>query len=65
VQIVDFPIAAVRAQFPALSGNDVFLDNPGGTQVARGSARIGLAHYNTTAEVTGVLQAIEDLIQVA
>ncbi|HVW67365.1 MAG TPA: cysteine desulfurase-like protein [Steroidobacteraceae bacterium] len=33
--MADFPIAAVRAEFPALSGKAVFLDNPGGTQVPR------------------------------
>jgi cysteine desulfurase family protein (TIGR01976 family) len=31
--MTDFPIDAVRAEFPALRGEAVFLDNPGGTQV--------------------------------
>src|SRR5580698_6306805 len=30
-----FPIDRVRSQFPALSTADIFLDNPGGTQVPR------------------------------
>jgi cysteine desulfurase family protein (TIGR01976 family) len=30
-----FPIELVRSQFPALSGDAVFLDNPAGTQVPR------------------------------
>lgn len=32
---MSFPIAAVRAQFPALASGAVFFDNPGGTQIAR------------------------------
>lgn len=33
--MTNFPIDAVRAEFPALAGPAVFLDNPGGTQVPR------------------------------
>jgi len=33
--LTHFPIAAVRAEFPALSSRIAFLDNPGGTQVPR------------------------------
>jgi len=33
--MTNFPVDAVRAEFPALSGPAVFLDNPGGTQVPR------------------------------
>jgi cysteine desulfurase family protein (TIGR01976 family) len=33
--MTNYPIAAIRAEFPALSGAAVFLDNPGGTQVPR------------------------------
>jgi cysteine desulfurase family protein (TIGR01976 family) len=61
VQIVDFPIAAVRAQFPALSGDAVFLDNPGGTQVPRGvSAAVSRAMTCAASNLGGYFQASRD-----
>lgn len=32
---MSFPIAAVRAQFPALASGAIYFDNPGGTQVSQ------------------------------
>ena len=58
---MDFPIAAVRARFPALSGNDVFLDNPGGTQVPRGvSEAVSRAMTCAASNLGGYFRASRD-----
>jgi cysteine desulfurase family protein (TIGR01976 family) len=41
---VTLDLAAIRAQFPALSRPAIFLDNPGGTQIARHSLE-RIQHY--------------------
>lgn len=61
MQIVDFPIVAVRAQFPALSGSEVFLDNPGGTQVPRGvSDAVSRAMTRAASNLGGYFRASRD-----
>ncbi|HKQ61470.1 MAG TPA: aminotransferase class V-fold PLP-dependent enzyme, partial [Candidatus Polarisedimenticolaceae bacterium] len=40
-----FDVAAVRAHFPALARPRVFLDNPGGTQIAREALEAVHAYY--------------------
>ena len=42
--VMDFPIAAVRGQFAALSNERVYLDGPGGTQVCARAVERMVAH---------------------
>jgi len=44
---MDFPIAAVRGQFAALSGERVYLDGPGGTQICRQAVARMVAHLES------------------
>lgn len=56
--MTNFPISAVRAQFPALSGKAVFLDNPGGTQVPqRVIAAVGRAMTCAASNLGGYFEA--------
>jgi cysteine desulfurase family protein (TIGR01976 family) len=64
-----FPIDAVRAAFPALSGKQVHLDNPAGTQVPRAVAdAVACCLLETNANLGGYFQtsrAAGDIVEQA
>ena len=60
-----FPIAQVRAQFPALSGSATFLDNPAGTQVPRRVIEaVAAAMAGAASNLGGHFQASRDAVAI-
>jgi len=60
-----FPIAAVREEFPALRGDAVFLDNPGGTQVPqRVITAVGRAMSCAASNLGGYFAASQEAEQI-
>lgn len=61
----DFPIDAVRAQFPALAGPAAFLDNPAGTQVPRRVIdAVAAAMAGAASNLGGYFQASRDAVAI-
>ena len=60
-----FPIAQVRAQFPALAGPATFLDNPAGTQVPRRVIEaVAAAMAGAASNLGGHFQASRDAVAI-
>ena len=63
--MTDFPIAQVRAQFPALDASAAFLDNPAGTQVPRRVIEaVAAAMAGAASNLGGYFQASRDAVAI-
>jgi len=63
--VTDFPIAQVRAQFPALDAPTAFLDNPAGTQVPRRVIEaVAAAMAGAASNLGGYFQASRDAVAI-
>ena len=61
----DFPIAQIRAQFPALDAPAAFLDNPAGTQVPRRVIEaVAAAMAGAASNLGGSFQASRDAVAI-